>query len=670
MNREERNGRIITFYSYKGGTGRSMALANVAWILASSGKRVLVIDWDLEAPGLHRYFAPFLIDPELFSSEGLIDYVWELSTSALTPVEGTASGDGAALAELADLEEHVVPVDWPFPGEGALDLVPAGRQSPTYAERVNAFSWDNFYERLGGGKVLNTLREELRREYDFVLVDSRTGVSDTSGICTVHMPDALVVLFTLNKQGIRGAAAVAASVREHRPDMPILPVPTRIDMSEHEKLMAGLRQARDTFRPFLEPLPPSAAGQRGRLKGPPEPLEAYWGSVEFPYVPYFSFEEVLAPFADDRGRKTTLLAAATRLASFISGEPVPEPPAVPEETRRAVVRAYAHDGADSVPTRVLPPPPHAPPSPARQAWWRGRRGRAWMVSAALIAVFAIGTIALQDAGTSTPTTGEKLAALNTASTPDTARARYLVELYASGHRDFGSVDLSGLDLSNQRLAGIQLRSADLTGTRLTNAVLDGADLSGANLSGAVLRNTSLVDARLDGASVARADLSGANLFNADVGSLAIDSARTSALTVWVDSVAGPVGADEDVTTQTTATTAQAAGQRATPSEGYIWIGNYSRQRGMWELVRIGVDTVPVSTDPGLITPDETYRVRGYMTLRAALPPNDSTYFTEVVKLGMVPRGTSVRVLEAPVAYARPTGRTQYWMRVRADSVTP
>ena len=49
-----RNGRIVTFYSYKGGTGRSMALANVAWILASNGTRVLTIDWDLEAPGLHR----------------------------------------------------------------------------------------------------------------------------------------------------------------------------------------------------------------------------------------------------------------------------------------------------------------------------------------------------------------------------------------------------------------------------------------------------------------------------------------------------------------------------------------------------------------------------------------------------------------------------------------
>nr|BFE83611.1 hypothetical protein GCM10020093_062120 [Planobispora longispora] len=43
-------GQVITFYSYKGGTGRTMALANTAWILASAGKRVLVVDWDLESP--------------------------------------------------------------------------------------------------------------------------------------------------------------------------------------------------------------------------------------------------------------------------------------------------------------------------------------------------------------------------------------------------------------------------------------------------------------------------------------------------------------------------------------------------------------------------------------------------------------------------------------------
>ncbi|MBL0344368.1 MAG: AAA family ATPase [Anaerolineales bacterium] len=85
---DKTDGKVITFYSYKGGTGRSMALANIAWILASNGKKVLVIDWDLEAPGLHRYFAPFLIDPELHSTTGFIDFLSEYVDASLTkPVE-------------------------------------------------------------------------------------------------------------------------------------------------------------------------------------------------------------------------------------------------------------------------------------------------------------------------------------------------------------------------------------------------------------------------------------------------------------------------------------------------------------------------------------------------------------------------------------------------------
>lgn len=43
----------FTLYSYKGGTGRSLLVANAARYLASLGKRVVAIDFDLEAPGLH-----------------------------------------------------------------------------------------------------------------------------------------------------------------------------------------------------------------------------------------------------------------------------------------------------------------------------------------------------------------------------------------------------------------------------------------------------------------------------------------------------------------------------------------------------------------------------------------------------------------------------------------
>src|SRR5450755_3294355 len=50
---------VITFYSYTGGVGRSMALANVACLLArrcEPQRGVLMVDWDLESPSLHHFF--------------------------------------------------------------------------------------------------------------------------------------------------------------------------------------------------------------------------------------------------------------------------------------------------------------------------------------------------------------------------------------------------------------------------------------------------------------------------------------------------------------------------------------------------------------------------------------------------------------------------------------
>ena len=107
----------------------------MAWILASNRRRVLVIDWDLEAPGLHRYFAPFLFDESLAETDGLIEFVLEYATKALR-CAGGSQGPTALYKPLADISRFAVSVDYPFDGGGIIDLVPAGRQGPFYGERV------------------------------------------------------------------------------------------------------------------------------------------------------------------------------------------------------------------------------------------------------------------------------------------------------------------------------------------------------------------------------------------------------------------------------------------------------------------------------------------------------------------------------------------------------
>lgn len=316
-------GRIITFYSYKGGTGRTMALANVAWILAANGKRVLAVDWDLEAPGLHRFFHPFLDGNALASTTGVIDIITEYSWAATTGPPRA----GEWHREYARTEDHAVSLTpgrlgWSFPENGCLDFLSAGRQSREYSATVSSFEWDNFYERLGGGLFLDALRDDMRSLYDYVLIDSRTGLSDNADICTIHMPDVLVDCFTLSDQSLDGAALVAHSVADgyRGRKIRVLPVPMRIDEGEKDKMDAGRALARLKF----DGLPAGLGG---------EELTAYWGAVEIPYRPYYAYEETLATVSDEPGLANSLLSAFERLTGVITEGGVDAMPTMPEPVR-------------------------------------------------------------------------------------------------------------------------------------------------------------------------------------------------------------------------------------------------------------------------------------------------------------------------------------------------
>ncbi|MCX6641832.1 MAG: hypothetical protein NTV15_00385, partial [Candidatus Bathyarchaeota archaeon] len=113
-------GEVTTFYSYKGGTGRSMALANVACILAKSHEgRVLMIDWDLEAPGLHRFFRRRIIDGlnpmdsyALDNKPGLIELFIDLKNLLNKTKSGTEEDVIKTLCEF-DFDQYILKTDIP-----------------------------------------------------------------------------------------------------------------------------------------------------------------------------------------------------------------------------------------------------------------------------------------------------------------------------------------------------------------------------------------------------------------------------------------------------------------------------------------------------------------------------------------------------------------------------
>ncbi|MFE4693607.1 FxSxx-COOH system tetratricopeptide repeat protein [Streptomyces sp. NPDC056749] len=325
-----RDGRIVTFYSYKGGTGRTMALANTAWILAANGKRVLAVDWDLEAPGLHRFFHPFLDPSTLGATTGVIDLITEYAWAATNPAQRPDDWH----RDYARIQPHAVSLNpealgWQFPRGGTLDFVSAGRQNREYSATVSTFDWDNFYDRLGGGHFFDALRDDMKANYDYVLIDSRTGLSDIADICTVHLPDVLVDCFTLSDQSIDGAASVARQIAERYTGRPIsiFPVPMRIDEGEKEKADAGRALARLKF----DRLPRDLSGDE---------LTAYWGAVEIPYRPYYAYEETLATFGDEAGLSNSLLSAFERLTAVVTQQEITSMPQVGEEVRLRIRDAF------------------------------------------------------------------------------------------------------------------------------------------------------------------------------------------------------------------------------------------------------------------------------------------------------------------------------------------
>jgi MinD-like ATPase involved in chromosome partitioning or flagellar assembly/tetratricopeptide (TPR) repeat protein len=324
-------GQVVTFYSFKGGTGRTMALANVAWILAANGKRVLVADWDLESPGLYRFFQPFL-DANVDERPGIVDFVRRYEWAAVEAgidsdmlhTGSEQSREAARAAVTAIIDEHVrqvaaytIPLSWKFPDDGVLHFLTSGKQTANgdYQATLSALDWDNFYDNLHGGQFFDALRDYMKSNYDYVLIDSRTGLSDVADICTVHLPDVVVDCFTLATQGIEGAAMIARMIQQHTGrDITIFPVPMRIDHTQRDNVIAGLELAIGRF----EGLPTGMSDEERR---------AYLAEVEVPYRPSYAYEEMLATIGDRAGSQVGLLPSYERLAARITnGEVSALPP--------------------------------------------------------------------------------------------------------------------------------------------------------------------------------------------------------------------------------------------------------------------------------------------------------------------------------------------------------
>jgi len=274
-----------------------MALANVGVLMALAGKRVLLIDWDLEAPGLETYFRG----------------------------AATLVGDPTVVPGVVDLlERHVAsePLHWSECLLHAeflqvqLDIISAGRRSADYRSRVQKLDWESMYREHRIGNYVNSLREEWRQAYDFVLIDSRTGFTDIGDICTVLLPDAIVLMFVTSYQNVEGIKAAMSRAVAARKKLPVnrnrlhgIPLPARDEVNtEYEKSLEwrGI-YARELGYLYEEWLPKEVS--------PTDALHKLF----IPYVTNWSFGERIPVLEGPRETQdpTSIGAAYKRLTNLL-----------------------------------------------------------------------------------------------------------------------------------------------------------------------------------------------------------------------------------------------------------------------------------------------------------------------------------------------------------------
>ena len=235
--------KVFTFYSYKGGVGRTMALVNVAFALARDGYRVLLVDLDLEAPGMTHFFADEIVRKKIYDHKDALD----LLLDAKEELANQASSGNRDAVRSDSIAEYVISLDLPNSEggrqhdlqsaipylRGRLDIIPATLEllqdkdnvsNNEYLRRMHKLDLPTVFSSTGPGHKLGefvhkrfvdarfntpseplfTLRNKVEAAYDLVLIDSRTGLSEISGLCIGPICDGLVVFTGLNDQNIKG----------------------------------------------------------------------------------------------------------------------------------------------------------------------------------------------------------------------------------------------------------------------------------------------------------------------------------------------------------------------------------------------------------------------------------------------------------------------------------
>lgn len=157
----------LVFFGLKGGVGRSTALAILAYELARSGKRVLLIDLDLESPGL----SGLLLPPDRIAEFGVVDWLVEDAV-------GQGEGVREQMVSMSPLSENLRQEIRVVSAIGNGDAFYLDKLSRAYADVSENHQPRRFSDRIR--RLVETIEEAEKP--DIVLIDSRAGLHDLAAL--------------------------------------------------------------------------------------------------------------------------------------------------------------------------------------------------------------------------------------------------------------------------------------------------------------------------------------------------------------------------------------------------------------------------------------------------------------------------------------------------------
>jgi MinD-like ATPase involved in chromosome partitioning or flagellar assembly len=166
--------KIISIHSFRGGTGKSNLIANLAAIAAMEGKRVAIIDTDIQTPGIHVLFG---LDEDSLTLT-LNDYLWNRCTITQAAYDVTP----AAVAAKG----------------GQIHLIPCSIRVGEIARILN-----EGYSVIVLNDGLRQLCQEL--QLDYLLIDTHPGLNKET-LLSIAVSDSLIVILRPDRQDFQGTA--------------------------------------------------------------------------------------------------------------------------------------------------------------------------------------------------------------------------------------------------------------------------------------------------------------------------------------------------------------------------------------------------------------------------------------------------------------------------------